>query len=209
MTAWETILVAFGGNAALLLILGWLARSMGSQLLAKDLEKFKADLTATSTAAQEHLKHSLQMTALEHQVRFSKLHERRAEVVATAYDLLVEAHWAASSFAAVMEMAGEPPKEEKYVTAMNKAAEFYRYFDKNRIFLPQELCIQLETWIGEMRKQVIAFGVHLHKPENHMPDRMIEKKYEAWIKVGEYFEKEAPQARAALEGELRAIIGAP
>src|SRR5882762_456564 len=131
MDPWQSVLLAFGGNAALLLLLGWLARSLGSQLLAKDLEKFKSDLATTSSSAAEQLKHELAVAALEHNVKFSKLHERRAEVVAEAYGLLVEAHWASQSFVSLMEWVGEPPKQEKYVTAMNKSAEFYRYFDKN------------------------------------------------------------------------------
>ena len=51
MTPWQSILLALGGNAALLLVLGFLARSLGSQLLAKDLEKFKAQLASASSEA--------------------------------------------------------------------------------------------------------------------------------------------------------------
>lgn len=130
MDAWQSILLAVGGNAALLLALAWLARSFGSQLLAKDLEKFKVSLSAASSEASERLKHELQMVAHEHQVRFSKLHERRAEVIANLYSLLVEAQWAGQSFVAVIELGNQPPKQEKYVTAMNKFAEFFREFDK-------------------------------------------------------------------------------
>ena len=208
MDAWQSLLLVFGGNAALLLLLGWLARSLGSQLLAKDLEKFKANLAAASVTATEQLKHELQMTALEHQVTFSKLHERRAEVVAEAYALLVEAHWASQSFVSEVEWAGEPPKQEKYFTAMNKAAEFYRYFDKNRIYLPQSLCEQLETFIRSMRREVIGFGVYTSKEDSHLLDHVLEKKYAAWTKAAAYFDDEVPKAKASLEAELRKIIGA-
>ena len=62
MEPWKALLVAFGGNVTLLFLLGYFGRSLVSQVLAKDIEKFKADL---------------QLAAVEHQVRFSKLHERR------------------------------------------------------------------------------------------------------------------------------------
>lgn len=207
MDPWQSILLAFGGNAALLLVLAWLARSFGSQLLAKDLEKFKADLAAASTATTERLKHELQLTALEHQVRFSKLHERRAEVVADLYGLLVEAQWASQSFVSVAEWAGEPSKQEKYVSAMNKAAEFFRYFDKNRIYLPESLCKQLEEFIRNMRNRVIEFGVFISKDDAYMPEHMLKQKLDVWIKASEYFDKEVPVARVALESELRNILG--
>jgi hypothetical protein len=70
MDPWQSILLAFGGNVVLLLVLAWLARSLGSQLLAKDIEKFKADLEAASIATTERLRHELQLAAVEHQNRF-------------------------------------------------------------------------------------------------------------------------------------------
>jgi hypothetical protein len=207
MDPWQSIILAFGGNAVLLALLGWLARSLGSQLLAKDIEKFKAELAAASTATTDRLKHELQLAAVEHQVQFSKLHERRAEVVADLYGLLVETHWASQSFVSVMEWAGEPPKHEKYVTAMNMAAEFYRYFDKNRIYLPHPLCEQLEHFIRNMRSRVIEFGVYVSINDvSPMPEHVLKQKHDVWTKASDYFDKEVPNARSALENELRSIL---
>lgn len=205
MNAWQSIVLAIGGNAALLLALGWLARSFGSQLLAKDLEKFKASLSNASSEASERLKHQLQLVAHEHQVRFSKLHEQRAEVITNLYELLVEAQWAGQSFVSVIEMGGEPPKSEKYVTAMNAFAEFYRAFDKKRIFLPEELCQQLDDFLYGMRKRVIHFGVYVHTNE-HPADHVVKEKYEAWTDASTYFNTELPAARQALEKELRIML---
>jgi hypothetical protein len=208
MSPIEFLLLSIGGNAALLAILGWLARSLLGQLLAKDLERFKADLSAASSATAERLKHELQLVAQEHQVVVSKLHDRRAQVVSETYSLLVEAHWAAQDFVSPMEWVGEPSKREKYATAMNKSAEFYRYFDKNRIYLPPELCARLEQFLRDMRSSVIGFGVYVRLDEKAMPDQSIEKKYQSWTKATEYFNAEVPKAREALESELRSIIGA-
>ncbi len=77
MELWQSLLVALGGNATLLLVLGFLGRSVMSTVLTKDIEKFKA---------------ALHQAGIEHQVRFSKLHERRAEVLAEVYKLLAEAY---------------------------------------------------------------------------------------------------------------------
>ncbi|MBE0595703.1 MAG: hypothetical protein IH614_00375 [Desulfuromonadales bacterium] len=208
MDPWQSILLALGGNAALLLILGWLARSLGSQLLARDLAKFKAGLESATTDTTERLRHDLQLAALEHQVRFSKLHDRRARVIAEVYGLLVEAHWASQSFVALAEFGGEPSKQEKYIAAMNKAADFYRYFDKNRIYLPEALCTQLEQFNKDMRGKVIGFGVFITHDSGSSPPHFTQQKLDAWIKASEYFDKEIPIARAALEGELRGILAA-
>ena len=209
MDAWQSILLAIGGNAALLVALAWLARSFGSQLLAKDLEKFKTSLSTASSEASERLKHELQLVAHEHQVRFSKLHERRAEVITNLYALLVEAQWAGQSFVSVVEFGGEPPKQEKYATAMNKFAEFFRQFDKNRIFLPETVCQQLDEFLQGMRRRVIHFGVYV-QTNDHAPSHVVKEKHEAWSNASDYFDTELPAARRALENELRAMLaGSP
>jgi len=207
MSPFEAIVLSLGGNAVLLAVLGWLARSLLGQLVAKDLERFKTQLASASNAAAEQLKHELQLVAQEHQILVSKLHEKRAQVVAETYGLLVEAQWAAQDFISPMEWAGEPTKKEKYGPAMNKAAEFYRYFDKNRIYLPTELCANLEGFLRAMRTKVIGFGVYVGREEEHMTSAALEKKHDAWMKAWEYFDTEVPKARAALEDELRVIIG--
>ncbi len=205
MSPWQTLLLAFGGNAALLLVLAWLARSFGSQLLAKDLEKFKATLASASIEASERLKHELQMVSLEHQVRFSRLHERRAEVITDLYALLVEVQWAGQSLVAIAEFGGEPPKNEKFATAMNKSAEFFREFDKNRIFLPEAVCKQIEEFLQGMRSRVIQFGVYSQTNE-YAPGHVIKERLDVWIQSSEYFDKEVPIARQALETELRSML---
>ncbi len=207
MSPWETILLAIGGNAALLAVLGWLARSLLGQLAAKDLERFKSELASASNTAAEQLRHELHLVAQESQILLSKLHKRRAQVVAEAYGLLVEAQWAAQDFVSLVEWAGDPSKMEKYKTAMNKSAEFYRYFDRNRIYLPQPLCDQIEAFLNGMRGKVIGFGVYARHEDAALPDSGIQKKYEAWDKASDYFSNEVPKTRAALEEELRSIIG--
>jgi hypothetical protein len=106
------------------------------------------------------------------------------------------------------EWAGGPNKREKYAAAMNKATEFYRYFDKNRIYLPAQLCGRLDQFLSDMRGSAIDFGVYVGLDEAQMQDDTIKKKHQSWIKAAKYFEAEVPKARAEVEQELRDIIGA-
>ncbi|MFK5895260.1 MAG: hypothetical protein QM504_18760 [Pseudomonadota bacterium] len=208
MEAWQTILLTLGANTVVLAVLGWLAKSLVSQQLTKDVEMFKSTLKAESEAASQTLRHQLEKASIEHQVRFSKLHEKRAEVIAEIYSLLVQAHWDILSFVSPMEMAGEPEKQEKYVTAMNSVADFYRYFDKQRIYIPENLCDQINEFVREMRSKAIGFGVYVHYNDEALPKHALQKKHDAWIGASEYLEKKVPDAKAALENELRNILGA-
>ena len=203
----ESIFAALGGAAILVTAAAWLARSLIGQFLSKDLERFKSELSSATAASVERTKHELQLAAQERNLLLTKLHEKRASVIAELYGLLVEAHWAAQDFASPMERAGEPNKSEKYATALNKAADFYRFFDKNRIYLPKDLCSNLEEFLKAMRNEVIGFGVYLTREEEHMSESAIVKKHNAWGNASTYFDKVAPKTRDLLEAELRRLIG--
>ena len=193
----------------------WLTKSWISERLKtaikheydEKLETHKFQLKAESDVEIERLRSQLSMATMEHQVKYSKLHEQRAEVIATLYQLLVQAYWDGSSFVSLTEWNGEPNKEEKYRLAMNSFAELYRFFDKNRIYLPAQLCDGLDEFVREMRKIVIGFGVYVDKAEERLPDHMLEKKHQVWTSSWEYFEKQVPVARETLESELRQLLG--
>lgn len=93
-----TVASTVGGTAVLLAAAAWLIRTVLTNRLALDAEKFKAELKANADMEMEKLKHSLQRIAVEHQVRFSKLHEKRAEVIADLYRRLSVVFWDAQRF---------------------------------------------------------------------------------------------------------------
>lgn len=190
MELWQALLVAFGGNAALLLVLGFFGRSIVNHALDKDLEKFKGQL---------------QLSAVEHEIRFRRLDEKRAEVVAELYKLLVKAYWEAESFTSPMDWAGEPDKKEKYVSAQNAIADYFRFFDQHRIYVSPELCGQLESFAHELRKPVISFGVWLR--HDHLTDHAAVRKNDAWDAAWKKVREDVPKLRAAIEHEFRTIIG--
>ena len=208
METWQTILLAFGGNAALLAVLGVLGKSLLDKLILRDTKQFENDLKAKSDAAIEHLKNELQIRTIEHQVRFSRLHEKRASVIAELYGHLVEALWEAESFLSPMEWAGEPNKKEKHQQAMNKLVELYRYFDKHRIYLPHEVCASLEALVQNVRSQVIKFGVWVRYEDYQLTNDSHAKKNDAWDSGWDAIKNEVPIARKSLEDEFRALLGA-
>ena len=208
MAIWQTILLAVGGNAALLAVVGWLGKSLFETIIARDTKQFEMDLKAKADIAIETLKSDLELKAIEHQVRFSKLHERRAEVIAELYGYLVEALWAAESFLSPIEWAGEPKKEEKHVSAMNKLLDLYRYFDKNRIYLPPEICASLEKLVTDVRGHVIHFGVYVERNYGNA-DHVAKEKNAAWDEGWRAIQDQVPNARTALEAQLRALPGNP
>jgi hypothetical protein len=200
METWQTILLAIGGNTALLAVLGFLGKSLLEKLLAKDTAKFEAELKSKADATITQLKSDLELKAIEHQIRYSKLHEKRATVIAELYSLLAEGLWEAESFLSPMEWVGEPDKKEKYTIALNKLAEVYRYFDRHRIYLPDDLCETLHEFISNIRSYCVNFGVYLPHEQN---EKYWKAQQEGWDAIKD----EAPKTKKALEHEFREILG--
>jgi hypothetical protein len=90
MELWQLAILAIGGNAALLAVLGCLAKSFLTHLLEKDVKRYELTLKAQTDLALERFKSEQQLRAAEHQVRFSRLHETRAELIAAFYKAVVE-----------------------------------------------------------------------------------------------------------------------
>jgi hypothetical protein len=207
MEAWQTVLLAFGGNAALLAVLGLLGKSLLDKLITRDTKQFETDLKAKSDTAIERLRSDLQIRSIEHQVRFSRLHEKRASVIAGLYGHLVETLWEAESFLSPIEWAGEPSKREKHQTAMNKLVEYFRFFDKHRIYLPESLCVSLEAIAMRVRSHVIEFGVYTRFDDQSLNEHTRTQKENAWNKGWETIKNDIPRARKQLEEEFRALLG--
>lgn len=191
MELWQALLVAFGGNAALLLVLGFLGRSFMSSILARDIEQFKA---------------SLQVAAVEHEVRFSKLHEKRMEVLAELYRLLVAATWQTTNFSSPMQWLGDPDKKTQYITAMNAIAEYFQFFDQHRIWFPSKLCDPLEDFAKKLRTPTIRLGVYLDI--EYPNDNTVKERTDAWNKAWDSVQNDVPKLRSAIEAEFRTLLGA-
>ncbi|MGA8764946.1 MAG: hypothetical protein WB562_18900 [Candidatus Sulfotelmatobacter sp.] len=187
MELWQVVLVALGGNATLLLAVAFLGKSLIGNFLTKDLERFKGDL---------------QLAAVEHQIRFSKLYEKRAVVLADLYRLLVIATWETESF--VSPIGGGA--EEQYRKALDAIAEYYRFFDQHRIYMPEELCPALEDFGRKLRSPTIGFGTYL---EFKYPNEATsQEKLKAWLEAWDSVKNVIPQLRSAIEAEFRRLLGA-
>lgn len=72
MDAWQTLLLAFGGNAALLAVLGLLGKSLLEKLIVRDTRQFEADLKAKTDAEIERLRNELLRSVESYKVQLKK-----------------------------------------------------------------------------------------------------------------------------------------
>ena len=191
----------------MLTVLCWLAKSLLEKLIIRDTQQFESELKAKTDATIERLKNELQIRTIEHQVRFSRLDEKRASVIAQLNGLIAEILWEAESFLSPMQWVGEPPHKEKHRNAMNKLAEFFRFFDKHRIYLPPELCETLQDLVAEVRSHVIRLGVYGNSDDVTSDASTRAQKQKVWNDGWDVIKNQVPRARTALENEFRVLLG--
>jgi hypothetical protein len=119
---------------------------------AEKLETFKAQLKGQADLEIEKLRSQLAITAAERQVRFSRLHEKRAEVIAELYKLLAATHAAVESFVAddvPFNIVDLPPWKDRAESAEQAISAMRNYFVPHAIFVPKPVSDR----IAELSKQ--------------------------------------------------------
>lgn len=201
MEPWQTILLAFGGNAALLAVLGLLGKSLLEKVITRDTLRIETELKANSAAELEKLRSTLAVAAAERHVRFSKLHERRAEAVAETYGLLRELHWRLGDYVKIFEPAGDRPKEERRNDVGEAHKAFISFYRRNRIFLSKSAVEKIEDINQKSLKAFYRFfyGVEMTQARGDGTDK--------WMEIFTHVNEEMPIAISELEDEFRKLLG--
>ena len=137
---WLSVVENIGAFAIASGLLVWLVKSLTKQFLARDLETFKADLRRAHAVEIERLKSDLRADSFEHETRFARLHETRAEIVAELYKLLVQAEDAISKPLGDIQPAEREEQERLFREAGSKTSELMRFFEERRIYFDEGLC---------------------------------------------------------------------
>jgi hypothetical protein len=178
--------------------------------LDRELESHKASLAAQNALAVEELKFDHQLKGLEHQVRFSRLHDRQAKVIEEAYALIVELEFKAREQISIAVAAGiEYDEAQRYVDAFNQSVTVMQFFSKHRLLFPEPVCVLIEEFLAEIKFKCVKLGIY--SPFHIAPERLTDdskvKKAQVWLEVADYWDKVAPKAKSALEEELRKMLG--
>ena len=206
---WQSVLittfVTTGGSATILLTVAWLLKSALAEWLTRETKEFETRLKADAEIEIERLKSALQMAATEHQVRFSKMHEKRAKVIENLYKMLTDVYWEGQHFVMTSENSPMDYQKKKFASVEPKLLETFWFLEHNRIFLPKDLCAMLYRHFEQVNKAVYAarsFG-RIENPNDHVAQQSVD----AFTKMYKDFETEIPTARSSLEAEFRKMLG--
>ena len=206
---WQDVItnlaVVTGGGTVLVGASAWLMKTAITHRLETDADKFRIKIKADADIEIERWKSSLQIVAIEHQVRFTKLHEKRAEIIADLYKRLIDLHRHAEFFVVTRENNPDPAKDEEFRKLQQEMADFRKFYEQHQIYLPLGLCTALEGLVGQITGNVWAAGIfgRIQYPN----ERVLQQSEDAFTKGYAAFEEKIPAARKALESEFRKILG--
>ena len=204
----------------------WLTKSVIAERLKhaikseydEKLETHKAQLKAKSDVESERLRAQLSIAATEHQVRFLRLHEERALVIAKLYKLLAKVQWECTRYVGPKEWMVEEPldvrlssidRQQSREATFEAMVSCYRYLDSHRIYLPYETGQTLDNLVRQIWVRVEQTSGYVRGAEIPSLNISYQEAYESQKDSLEYINNQFLQARRALEVELRLILGDP
>jgi hypothetical protein len=166
------------------------------------------DVKSRHAAALEQVKHELELTkvkfqsdidraALEHQIRFSWYHQRKAELIANVYALLNDVIEYTKQMVSPMQSGDDAARQEHAkatVELYNKLAA--EYWGK-KIFLEKDVCEKVERVVQTTRAAMIDFEI---SQDPQMKDTRL------WAKAYKSMDKDIPPLMAELEEKFRTML---
>lgn len=163
-------------------VLAWLIRSIVKLYLDKDIEQFKASL-------------------LKELDVHKALHTERMIVIKEIYKKIYTTYDALALLIKPLQLAGEPPENEREKIFGENYNSFREYFGQNRIFFEEQLATQIDALSEKFYS--IALDWKYSKGASSGTDRDVKKWGEAWKEL----KTEVPIIKNELEIKFRKIIG--
>jgi hypothetical protein len=165
------------------------------------LEILKSRLKAESDLELERNKHSLALEATRQNLRFARLHEMRATVIADVYAALNDTYLALKIYTAAFEPAGFPSKGERLKILSTEHQRFRKSLYPNRIYFPADVAKQLE----EIDKKIFSSGNKFMWTVQLQGEAANQTN--AWLDVLKDVDGPISMALQKLETEFRNLLG--
>jgi hypothetical protein len=183
---WQQLIGLIVGPAVVVGAIAWLLRGIVSQGFARDLQRYKSELDRQD---------------FEHRERFSLIHQRRAEVIATFYGKIARTKSVVADLVGIFQQGGQSLMEKK-----KKAADIFNdmsaYFFENRIFLPHETAEKAEKLVMTIRDVLIEFDTAQMGNDEYKPDQTG-----LWVQAFKRLRDEVPPILSELEHEFKELLG--
>jgi hypothetical protein len=146
------LLKTLGTTAIVVAALAWLTKSIVTHFLSRNIEAYKLELKRESDKEIVEVKSHLKIAALERQIIFSRLHEKRAKIVAKSYALIHEAYLRAFAMGSHLSDSGSPAPKEMAEAVFNACVTFTEYFQHRRIYFSEEVSNKMDRFVSRIEE---------------------------------------------------------
>jgi hypothetical protein len=190
---------------------------LGKLIISKSFDASVASYKSELTKDVERYKNELSQVSLEHQVKFSKLHEQRAEIIKYFFSEIVKLEGLlihATSINQGPEFMLDVHRDD---IAMELIIELINYFDLNRIFFSKSTvdkvdAIFKESWgiVAQMRKvRKDATEATKYTMQNISVPQNYVSSSDLWDKAFERAHYQFRGLKEELANEFRSLLGIP
>lgn len=149
MSIWKEILAASGGTAAIIGVVVWLTKSIIANYLTKDVEIYKTRIKAESDKDIEKFKSDLKKIAFEHEIQFSRLHEKRMELISELYSKMYNVRMSTSGL--IYHFETPNMRDKRYLVEFSEAISgLMSHFGKHRIYFNEDTCSIIDKFIAKI-----------------------------------------------------------
>jgi len=195
---WQDIIARFvatvGGGAVVLAAAAWLIKTLVSNRLVRDAEKFKIEIKASADTEIERVKASL--------ARASRVHERQIDILQNLYRYLYEAQ---DLFQRMTSAGGykDEISPESYGDLVTKAMQSaFNELVQGRLLIPSALAQQCDSFFNTVLKGRINFSIAQDRSMDMDPG----KRAEFWKAAATVAHQEVPKILLQIEEAARAVV---
>jgi hypothetical protein len=187
-------------GSAVYLLFRRAARKSIDAFFDRQLEKFRSELQSDRERSLEELRASLGNASFEHQTRFQRLHERRADAIERLYRTIISAERAMEARIANSSYKGVADGSSVAIAI----GMLQSTFEANRIFLGADTVQQIDKYLLDLKKidEDLFFFVLAENPEGQpYPVSATEQKAFQEALAG------VSTLRQGLEARFRTMLG--
>jgi len=169
-------------------------------------------LEKSSQLLIENHKNQLEIFKTEHQIKFSKLHEERAEIIKVIYQDFFELENKLEHMTTLFQGPEWKTEKSRDEDAIKKYRETFEKLENSRIYFSESLCLKFTSALEEYRK-IIQLMLNAKSKAKHETDgsgyRFPENKgsLDLWIQAENKAKKDIKNLRLELAEEFRKLIG--
>jgi len=185
MDIWEQVTILIFTPTVTIAAVVYFLRKMFDRGLQRDLERYRANLKREE---------------IEHQIRYSLIHERKAEVIANIYAGLVNAKRKMAQLVFIFQ-PGDQNLRQKKQNAADACNNVDDYFNEHRLYLDRVTADKVESILIKMKEAFIDFDT-AQDGDDYKPDTTG-----FWKQANDQIKNEIPPLLGELESEFRTILG--